>query len=125
MVVYPDCPRVFYDTEDIIVNYRNGVRTFCQTVTHHAVIPVPTGYRQIGLLHDISLYGIPLDQQSPLPFPITHCIRPLDSDITTALIGIAYGVPRQWVILPTVRFNDLVCAEMRYPGFISYFVPQR
>ncbi|MDX2075438.1 MAG: hypothetical protein SFZ02_03335 [bacterium] len=125
MIVYPSCPGVFYDTQDIIINYNNGVRTFCNTIYTIFAIPVPTGYRQVGLLHDISLYGIPVENQSPLPFPITHCIRPLATDTTTALIGVAYGTPRQWVILPSVRFNDLVCAEMRYPGFISYFLPQR
>jgi len=125
MVVYPNCPGVFYDTQDIIINYRDGVRTFCNTIYTIFAIPVPTGYRQVGLLHDISLYGIPPENQSPLPFPITHCIRPLTTDTTTALIGIAYGTPRRWEILPTVRFNDLVCAEMRHIGFISYFLPQR
>jgi len=126
MVEYTtSCPGVYYDSGDVGVNYQNGVRIFCSTVRTHFVIPVPSGYIQRGLLHDISLYGIPPESQSPLPFPITHCIRPLATDTTTALIGIAYGTPRQWVILPSVRFNDLVCAEMRHIGFISYFLPQR
>lgn len=125
MVQYTSCPGVYYDTGDINVNYQTGVRVFCSTVYTHFVIPVPAGFIQRGLLHDISLYGIPPENQSPLPYPVTHCIRPLAVDTTTAIIGIAYGTPRQWVILPSVRFNDLVCAEMRHMGFISYFVPQR
>lgn len=125
MVQYNNCQGVYYDTGDTSVNYRGGVQVFCNTVYTHFVIPAPAGFAQRGLLHDISLYGLPVENQSPLPFPITHCIRPLAIDTTTAVIGIAYGTPRRWEILPSVRFNDLVCAEMRHIGFISYFVPQR
>jgi hypothetical protein len=54
---------------------------------------------------------------------ITHCIRPPAEDLANAVIGAAVGSPRAWRLLPTLRFGDLICAEVFRVGNLSYFVP--
>lgn len=56
--------------------------------------------------------------------PVTHCVQPNAGDISQAVIGIAYGVPQKWYILPTQRYGDFVCAEVTHIGPMSYFVPR-
>jgi hypothetical protein len=58
-----------------------------------------------------------------LSYAITHCIRPEPAYIDTAVIGLAYGSPRQWRLLPTARFGDLICAEVQFGGSLAYFTP--
>jgi hypothetical protein len=76
------------------------------------------------LLYEITIYddgGAVLTDW--LPIKITHCIRPSPSDVDRAVIGVAFGSPRQWLLEPTVRFGDLVCAEVGRGGYLAYFIP--
>jgi hypothetical protein len=85
--------------------------------------PSPEGYSRRGMLYDIYAFGIQSSGTVRMPFPVTHCIRPGEADLNQAVFGLGYGAPRQWEILPTVRFGEVICAEVSYTGFVSYFVP--
>ena len=65
-----------------------------------------------------------------LPVPVTHCLRLPSGDLERAVIGEVRAQaqpnpgPEKWVILPSVRFTDIVCAEVTSANYISYFVPE-
>jgi len=65
-----------------------------------------------------------------LPEPVTHCMRVAEGDLEQAVLGEirAQAAPNpgveKWHILPTVRFNDLVCAEVTVANFLAYFIPE-
>ena len=67
---------------------------------------------------------------STLPVPVTHCMRVSEHDLERAVIGEirAQGAPNpgpeKWHILPTVRFNDIICAEVTVANYLAYFVPE-
>lgn len=127
---------LFYDTEDIRVTGEGRFELHCRadvgafspgTITNFDEVPedVPS-YNRRGVLYDIFGTGNFLSGSSSeeLVVPVTHCIRPEQADLNSAVIGIAYGAPREWRLLPSVRYGELVCAEMTHQGFISYFVPR-
>lgn len=124
MIAYDTCPAVFYDSGDFDVTYRFGLRSYCRPVERRFLNPEqPAGYRQTGPLYDVYFFGLP-SGTDPLPEAITHCIKPPAENLDGAIIGLAYGAPREWVLLPTVRFGELICAEIFYTGFLSYFLPR-
>ena len=119
---YPTCQSLLWDTADEFVSLRNAVNLHCQEVQFWNAASGPSGYLRRGPLYDVQIYkdfGIIAGR---LDVAITHCIRPAAEDIDRAVIGNAYGSPRTWRILPTQRFGDLVCAEVRHGGHLSYFV---
>ncbi|MDX1991495.1 MAG: hypothetical protein SF029_03860 [bacterium] len=116
------CSLVLIDIQDVIVSYRSGLRAFCYPQPDYLSPPNPQGYTRRGTLYDISMYGV-VNGAIALPIRVTHCIRPAANDLEVAVFGSAYGTPRQWVILPTVRFGDIICAELTHAGSVSYFVP--
>ena len=123
MVAYsPVCTDLYYDREDIVVTYRSNLAMHCSLDRPEFQPPSPPGFFRRGVVYNIYTFGA--SQVEQLPHAVTHCLRPPSSDIDRALIGVAYGVPREWHILPTVRFGELVCAEVDQAGVISYFVPQ-
>jgi hypothetical protein len=123
MVGYsPVCTDLYYDREDIVVTYRSNLAMHCNLDRPEFQPPSPTGFSRRGVVYNIYTFGA--SQVEQLPHAVTHCMRPPSSDIERALIGVAYGVPRQWHILPTVRYGELICAEIEYAGVLSYFVPQ-
>ena len=125
MAFYASCQNVYFDTEDIAITYRQGIRVFCQQLNpiyDRLATYDPDGYDRVGLLFDIYLFGVE-SGATRLPNPITHCVRPETSYLNTAVIGLGFGAPRDWQILPTVRFGEYICAEVYYTGTLSYFVP--
>jgi hypothetical protein len=119
-----NCTNIFYDTADERITYQDIVNVHCNQVLSYQAPPTPAGYSQRGLLYDIYFFksgGVVT--WSRISYAVTHCIRPDPAEIDRAVIGLAYGQPRQWRILPTVRFNDLVCAEVQHGGNLSYFIP--
>lgn len=135
---YPFCgDLLFYDPEDISVSARGAFVLNCRSepgpfspgvIDNIDATPGSVrGYTRRGILYEISASGE--YQADPrlsekLSVPVTHCLRPDQADLNTAVIAIAYGAPRTWRILPTVRYGELVCAEMDYIGYISLFVPR-
>lgn len=123
MTRYPVCA-VTYDSGDVLVTYQDGIDLDCKVVNDAFQPAEPANYRQRGVLYDIYAFGLDAGGTSPYPYPITHCITPTQAQLDNAVLGLAYGAPRTWQILPTVRFGTTICAEISYSGFLSVFVPR-
>lgn len=122
MVNYPLCSNVLYDTGDEFVSLLNAINLHCTVVPFWQSPLAPSGYVRQGDLYDIVAFKEYGNVEIVFPVRITHCIRPAAEDIDRAVIGSAYGSPRQWHILTTVRVNDLVCAEVRNAGNLALFL---
>lgn len=124
---YPEtgCDTLYYDTEDLRVIYENRLTFNCRLSWAGYAPANPPGYQRRQLLYDITIFDHFGNVQLPgdLRFPVTHCIEVNPDDLQRAVIGIAYGAPRTWEILTSVRYDNLVCAEVLKGGFLSYFVP--
>lgn len=134
---YPNCSGMFYDTEDIRVNAFNAFDMYCRNdlgrfapgeIRNENALPNPSVvYERRGAFREVNASGDfkadPADSEK-LRVPVTHCLAPEPADVQSAVIAIAYGAPRTWEVLPTVRYGDFVCAEVTHQGFISYFVPR-
>lgn len=135
---YPYCGELlFFDPEDISVTAQERFDLYCRadlgpfspgTVRNEGELPaaVPS-YERRGILYEVFAGGEYQDEPTNserLYAPVTHCLRPEQADLDNAVFGIAYGAPRQWEILPTQRYGELICAEVTHIGFVSYFVPR-
>lgn len=123
MVTYTNCGTLLYDRDDITITYRGNVQFECKLVPNPLRPDSPAGYNRQGPLNDVYVFGVPSGIE-PLPYPVTHCIKPRADELDRAVIGVGHGAPREWDILPTVRFGEYVCAEVGYAGFVSYFIPR-
>jgi len=125
MSVYPaNCPNVYYDSGDLSITYVSAINFQCRPVGARLEPADPAGYERRGLLFDIYVFGMETGL-TPLPYPVTHCIKPgVDTNLQNGVIGVAQGAPRQWIILPTVRYGEFLCAELTYAGFVSVFTPK-
>lgn len=123
LVAYPNCGAVLFDTGDEVVTWGDSINPQCREVPDWQSPAAPQGYTRRGVLYDLFFYKSSGLIPGRLDYEVTHCIRPAAEDLNTALIGLAYGAPRQWRILPTERFGDLVCAEVRHGGNLSIFLP--
>jgi hypothetical protein len=95
-------------------------------ITNADVLPsdIPS-YDRRGQMYEVFVNGETASGSSEqLINPVTHCLRPEQGEIATSVIGVAYGAPRAWEFLPTVRYGEWVCAEVTHQGFLSYFVPR-
>jgi len=123
--VYPPaCDTLFWDTEDVGITFSGSIAVRCTAIWPGYAPAAPLGYARRQMYYDITFYnskGEPLSE--PLPAPVTHCILANPADINSAVIGLATGSPRRFTVLPTIRINDLICAEIGQSGGISYFVP--
>ena len=123
MVSYATCETLFFDSEDELITFGGSINLHCVEIWPGFAPPPPLGYVHRQLLYDLSIWtsgGIITDT---LPFEVTHCIEPFPDDLPKAVVGLAYGAPRTWHILPTLRFGNLVCAEVTHPGNLAYFIP--
>ena len=133
---YPYCGELlFYDGEDIRITGEGRFELHCRAdvgafspgvIENFDQAPdVIPSFNRRSYLYDIFGTGDFLAGSSSeeLAVPVTHCIRPEQADLNDAVIGIAYGAPRTWRLLPSVRYGEVVCAEVTHQGFISYFVP--
>ncbi len=136
---YPDtfCPNITYDPQDILVTAGAAFTLHCRlepapmqpgVIGNISQVPstIP-GFERRGLTYQIFAngeYGLPSHVASKLRVEVTHCITPDAGDIERAVIGVSYGAPQQWYLLPTVRFGTSVCAELPHMGPVSYFVPR-
>lgn len=125
--VYPEagCDTLFRDTEDLNITLFGRYALSCELAWFGYSPPDPAGYVRQQLLYEITIFNDRGQSISGwLPEKVTHCIKPNPVDIDRAVIGHAYGVPRVWEIRPTLRYGDLVCADIGRGGFLSYFVPR-
>lgn len=135
---YPYCGEaLLYDPQDVQISAQDRFTMHCRAdlgsfspgvIRNADELPadVPS-YERRGFFYEVFASGNyqadPADSEL-LYNPVTHCIRPEQIDLETAVIGIGYGAPREWEILPTQRYGELICAEVTHQGFISYFVPR-
>ena len=120
---FAQCQALLWDTADEYTSYLDNLNVHCREVPGVQSPGSPEGYTRRGQLYDVQFWQQNGIVTGRLSIAVTHCVRPAAEDLDRALIGNAYGSPRTWRILPTQRFGDLVCAEIRRGGNLSYFVP--
>lgn len=128
LINYSGCPTLFKDESDVTVTFGNTLSTTCQEFPSWHAPAAPTGYTRRtnarNIVYDLAIYTDKGEIiTSELPYPITHCVTPALEEQESAVIGIAYGAPRRWELLPSERFGNLVCAEIKRGGSLSYFTP--
>lgn len=128
LINYSGCPTLFKDESDITISNNNEIISNCSEVESWNAPRSPSGLTRRtnarNVVYDISFYnqdGVVFTGE--IPFPVTHCVTPALEEQPEAVIGIAYGSPRRWELLPSERFDNLVCAEIRRGGSLSYFTP--
>ncbi len=82
----------------------------------------PGGF--IDVQREGALYKIVAEGYGRLPEPVMHCIRVPEEHRETAVIGEARDIPERWYILPSVRYDDMVCADISFANYVSYFLPR-
>ena len=119
-----ECDTLYRDAEDLAVIYQNSITVVCKRLWEGYAPVSPNGYFRRQLLYDITFYN---DEGQViadwLPTKVTHCISPNSADVNDAVVGQASGVPRLWEIRPTLRYGNLVCADIGRSGLLSYFIP--
>lgn len=123
MVPYATCETLFFDGEDELITFGDSINLHCVEIWPGYAPPAPPGYVYRQLLYDLSIWTAQSIITDFMPFEVTHCIEPFPDDLPKAVIGLAYGAPRTWRILPTLRFGNRVCAEVTHPGNLAYFIP--
>ena len=135
MGTYPHCGGLLHDPEDISVTSSSSFTIHCELKSEfEAPIEVvnPDG-RLLDLQRAGHLYK--LDAQIPqaqlvhgavntLPVPVTHCMSIQPGDLEQAVIAEGRGIPERWHVLPSVRFGEMVCAEITTASYLSYFLPR-
>ena len=129
---YPECGGLLYDPEDIEISAQGAYSLRCHTgEPFNAPAQVARPMRgETRLVRLGNLYKLDAGGMNLLPVPVTHCIRVPEGHLSSAVIGegrYPQGEDHtlaQWYILPSVRFNDLVCAEITVPNYLAYFVPE-
>ena len=138
MQYYDDCDLVLYDPEDISISADLSFPMDCRIAPEFeapAVLANPPEqildvqragnlYKlETSLRDDQHVWGRP----SQLPVRVTHCLRIAPGDLERAVIGEVRESEQwgeRWHILPSVRFNDIVCAEVSVANYLSYFLPR-
>lgn len=120
---YAGCETLQWDTEDVGITLKDSIDLICKEIWPGFAPASPAGYTRMQLLYDLTIYTDEGVFAGELSAPVTHCIEANPADIDRAVVGIAYGTPRKWEILPSVRFGNVVCAEVKRGGGLSYFVP--
>lgn len=118
------CQLLYYDMQDIQINLQSSIVPACKTSPIHFSPAAPAGYRIRGdVTYDVTYYGMPSANTNPPTYPVTHCLSLAGVELDQAVLGVAHGIPHQWEILPTIRFGNMVCADVYHAGPITYFVP--
>ena len=135
MQTYPYCGGLLHDPDDISVTSSSSFTIHCGIAAElEAPIEVVNpDDRLLDLQRAGHLYK--LDAQIPqaqlvhgavntLPVPVTHCMSIQPGDLEQAVVAEARGIPERWHVLPSVRFDDMVCAEITTASYLSYFLPR-
>lgn len=136
MSTYEYCgDRLLYDPQDIKISAQDRFSLHCRAdlgsfspgefINQDELPAEVPSYERRGFFYEVFVNGETAPGSSEeLLVPVTHCLRPEQGELDTAVIGVAYGAPREWEMLPTVRYGEWVCAEVTHQGFLSYFVPR-
>lgn len=120
---YDGCLTLRYDIADVQVSLRDSIDLFCREIWPGFAPRTPDGYIQRQLLYDIIVFDDNSNVIQYLDYKVTHCIEPFPDDLNYAVVGWAQGTPKKWIMMPTVRYGNLVCAEIDGSGLMSYFIP--
>ncbi|GAB4322580.1 MAG: hypothetical protein Kow00117_11390 [Phototrophicales bacterium] len=122
---YTLCQTLYWDRADVNYTYRDSVELGCKLVDDRFIPANPEGYaRSTGVIYDVTLFGRVSPGTNPIPYPITHCVVPQGGvALERGVIGLAWGAPREWEILPTVRYGNFLCAELYTFGNVAVFIP--
>ncbi len=134
---YDGCQNILYDGSDILISAQGTFNLACREeggqmqpgqIGNIGQIPASVpGLERRGVTYQIfgngDYYATP-GNATRMKVPVTHCIQPNAGDLDKAVIGVAYGVPSKWYILPTERYGSYICAELTDTGPVSYFVPR-
>ena len=132
---YPHCGGLLFDPEDIAITSRASFTVHCGVASEFDApteIVHPDGHfldlQRAGHLYKLEAQ-IPQAQLvegavNVMPVPVTHCIQIQAGDLEQAVIAEARGIPERWHALPSVRFEDVVCAEITTASYLSYFLPR-
>ena len=125
-VEHANCPGMLYDPSDLDGFPASFPPLSClvgsPVETPVDVLDSPQG--MIDVQREGTLYKIVAAEARALPHPVTHCIRPNELHLEVAVLGEAVDIPERWQILPSVRYGDLVCAEVGFTNYVSYFLPR-
>jgi len=136
MSTYPFCgDLLLFDPQDVNFSGNRRFTTHCRTdlgsfspgtfINADDLPATVPSYERRGFFYEVFANGeTAAGSSEELLVPVTHCLRPQQGEVETAVFGVAYGAPRSWEILPTVRYGEWICAELTHAGFVSYFVPR-
>ena len=132
---YAGCGDLLYDSEDIMTTANGAFRMFCY-IADEFEAPVSL-VQPSGETLDVQRAGrlYKLDGQIPpeletrgatntLPVKVTHCLNVPSQDLEKAIIAETRGIPERWYVLPSVRYGNLICAEVTTASYLAYFFPR-
>jgi hypothetical protein len=128
LLVYPNCNTLLRDRGDLVITLREQFGLECQLATRWDILrlqPAPQGYVQRGSFYNLTAYVNGRSRSSSDTFvaAVTHCIIADVNDLNRGIVGVAWDLPRNWQLLTTVRYENMLCAEFLHPGFVTYFIP--
>jgi hypothetical protein len=130
MVSYSGCQTLLRDRGDLVITLREQFGLECQLANRTDIArlqPTPDGLAQRGAIYNITAYvggrGAGAQTTNPFIAPVTHCIIADANDLDRGVIGLAWDLQRNWELQTTVRYGNMICAELLHPGYITYFVP--
>lgn len=136
--VYDNCDRLLHDPADRTVNVALSFPLECRIAeAYEAPNQIANPADQIlaadraGPLYKLSTFlseeQLVAGRSSQLPNRVTHCMRIEPGDLERAVIAEvreSETAGERWYILPTMRINDVVCAEVSVAHYLSYFLPR-
>lgn len=136
--VYDNCQLLLHDPADHTISVALSFPLECRIAeAYEAPNQIANPVDQIleadraGPLYKLSTF-LSEEQRVPgrtsqLPVRVTHCMRIPSGDLERAVMAEvreSETAGERWFILPTVRINDVVCAEVSVAHYLSYFVPR-
>ena len=136
--VHENCDPLLFDPEDNSISVALSFPLYCRVAdAYEAPYKIANPPDQLlnveraGQLYKLSTFlteeQIVPGRASQLPVRVTHCLRIPPDDLERAVIGEvreSETAGERWFILPSVRINDVVCAEVSVANYLSYFVPR-
>lgn len=134
--VYEGCNLLLHDPSDRNFNAPMTFPLYCREAqayeAPHRIANPPDQLLEAdraGPLYKLSTFlsqeQIVPGRRSQLPGRVTHCMRVPEGDLDRAVLAEVReheSVGERWYMLPTVRINDVVCAEVSVANYLSYFV---
>ncbi|MCY3832167.1 MAG: hypothetical protein OXG85_04060 [Chloroflexi bacterium] len=138
MRTYEDCNQVLYDPQDNSISYDKSFALHCREAhafeAPHRIadqtgqaLDVQRGSQMYKIWTHLREEQLEEGRVSQLPVRVTHCLRVPAEHLDVAVLGEVREhelVGEMWYVLPTVRFNNLLCAEVSVAHYLSYFVPR-